>query len=49
VAGSFAFTTPLTVPGIGTSSESVTFTPTDTTDYITVTTNVLGRVFKIKK
>jgi hypothetical protein len=37
VAGSFAFTTPTTVPTAGTDSESVTFTPADTTDYKTAT------------
>jgi YVTN family beta-propeller protein len=37
VAGSFAFTTPTTAPGAGTASQSVTFTPNDTTDYSTVT------------
>jgi O-glycosyl hydrolase len=36
VPGSFAFTTPATVPSTGTSSQSVTFTPTDSTDYNTV-------------
>ncbi len=36
VAGTFAWTTPTTVPGAGTPAESVTFTPTDTTDYNTV-------------
>jgi len=36
-AGSFAFTTPTTKPGVGTASQSVTFTPTDTTDYSTLT------------
>jgi N-acetylneuraminic acid mutarotase len=36
-AGSFAFTTPITAPGAGTASQSVTFTPTDTTDYSTLT------------
>jgi hypothetical protein len=40
VAGTFAFTAPLTVPAAGTSSQSVTFTPTDTTDYNTVTVYV---------
>ena len=35
-AGSFAFTTPTTKPGTGTASQSVTFTPTDTTDYSTL-------------
>jgi hypothetical protein len=34
-AGAFAFTTPTTVPDIGTSSHEVTFTPTDTTNYNT--------------
>jgi hypothetical protein len=37
VPGTFAFTAPATVPVLGTQAESVTFTPTDTTDYITVT------------
>jgi RHS repeat-associated protein len=32
VGGSFAFTTPSTAPGAGTASQSVTFTPTDSTD-----------------
>jgi hypothetical protein len=36
-AGSFIFTTPTTAPGAGTASQSVTFTPTDTTDYSTLT------------
>ena len=40
VPGSFAFTTPGTMPGAGTASQSVTFTPTDTTDYTTVTGTV---------
>jgi CSLREA domain-containing protein len=40
VAGSFAFTTPTTVPSSGTSSQSVTFTPTDAVDYTTVTGSV---------
>jgi hypothetical protein len=33
IAGIFAFTTPSTAPGAGTQPESVTFTPTDSTDY----------------
>lgn len=37
VAGTFAWTTPATIPGAGTDQESVTFTPTDTTDYNPVT------------
>lgn len=40
VAGSFAFTTPSTAPPLGTAAQSVTFTPTDTTDYNTVTGTV---------
>jgi len=36
VPGTFAWTTPATVPSAGTASEGVTFTPTDTTDYNTV-------------
>jgi hypothetical protein len=40
VGGSFAFTTPTTVPTAGTDSEGVTFTPTDTTDYSPVTGTV---------
>ena len=39
-AGSFTWTTPTTAPGAGTASQSVTFTPTDTTDYNTVTGTV---------
>ena len=34
-AGNFAFTTPSTVPSVGTAPQSVTFTPTDTADYNT--------------
>ena len=33
VSGSFAFTTPATIPPGGTSSQSVTFMPSDTADY----------------
>jgi hypothetical protein len=40
VSGAFAWTTPTIVPSGGTPSESVTFTPTDTTDYNTVTGSV---------
>ena len=46
VLGSFAFTTPTTTPGAGTPSESVTFTPTDTTDYTTATGSVIVTVNK---
>ena len=35
--GSFAWTTASTAPGAGTASQSVTFTPTDTGNYTTVT------------
>ncbi|MGA2752479.1 MAG: glycoside hydrolase family 44 protein [Terracidiphilus sp.] len=40
VSGSFSWTTATTAPGAGTPSESVTFTPSDTTDYYTVTGSV---------
>jgi O-glycosyl hydrolase len=40
VSGTFAWTTPTTAPTIGMQSESVTFTPSDTTDYATVTGSV---------
>ncbi len=40
VAGSFAFTTPGTTPGVGTASQSVTFMPADLTDYTTALTSV---------
>ena len=41
VAGTFAFTTPsLTPSNIGTTNVSVTFTPTDTTNYYSVTSTV---------
>jgi len=40
VAGNFAFTIPGTVPPSGTSSQSVTFVPTDTADYNTVVGSV---------
>jgi len=39
-AGSFAFTTPSTAPSAGSASQSVTFTPTDTTNYNTATSTV---------
>jgi large repetitive protein len=38
--GTFAFTTPGTVPNAGTATHSVTFTPTDTTNYNTATNPV---------
>jgi len=46
VSGSFAFTSPSTTPAVGSSSQSVTFTPTDTYNYETVTTSV--RVFVVQ-
>ena len=46
VPGSFAFTTPTTAPAAGTASQSVTFTPTDTADYDTVTGSVSVTVNK---
>jgi VCBS repeat-containing protein len=36
VAGTFAFTTPSTMPNVGTAAQSVTFTPTDSANYNTV-------------
>jgi len=39
VAGSFAFTTPTTAPGVGTAAQNVTFTPTDA-NYTSATTTV---------
>jgi len=36
----FAFTTPSATPGVGTANQSVTFTPTDNTDYTPITLNV---------
>jgi endonuclease/exonuclease/phosphatase family metal-dependent hydrolase len=40
VAGAFAWTTPSTVPAVGTASYEVTFTPTDTANYSTAATTV---------
>jgi hypothetical protein len=40
VPGTFAFTAPATQPGTGTASHSVTFTPTDTTNYLSASTSV---------
>jgi hypothetical protein len=40
VPGTFAFTNPATAPKVGTNPQSVTFTPTDATDYNTVTGSV---------
>ena len=40
VAGAFAWTSPTTVPAVGTASYGVTFTPTDTANYNTAATTV---------
>ncbi|MFZ0304505.1 MAG: Ig-like domain repeat protein [Terracidiphilus sp.] len=40
VDGTFAWTTSSAVPALGTSSEGVTFTPTDSTDYSTVSGSI---------
>ena len=40
VPGKFAFTTPATTPALGTANQSVTFTPTDTTNYSSISFNV---------
>ena len=45
-AGSFAFTTPATAPSVGAASQGVTFTPTDATNYNTVTGTVSVTVNK---
>jgi len=39
VNGTFAFTTPSTAPALGISSQGVTFTPTDSTNYTAQTTS----------
>jgi hypothetical protein len=36
VAGAFAFTTPITAPSVGTTSQEYTYTPTDSINYKTV-------------
>ena len=46
VPGSFAFTSPTTAPSPGTTMQSVTFTPTDLTDYSSVTGTVNVTVSK---
>ena len=46
VSGSFSWTSSTTAPGAGTSSEGVTFTPADTTDYNTVAGSVSVTVSK---
>jgi len=37
--GSFAFTTPLTAPNVGTANQGVTFSPSDTANFNTATTS----------
>ena len=46
VSGAFAFTTPSTAPNAGTTSQGVTFTPSDTTNYNAATTTVNVTVAK---
>lgn len=46
VPGSFAFTTPSTAPVAGSSSQSITFTPTDSANYTSVATNATVTVNK---
>jgi len=46
VAGTFAFTAPSTAPVAGTTTHSVTFTPTDSGNYTTATVNVSVTVAK---
>jgi hypothetical protein len=45
-AGTFAFTTPSTVPNVGTALQSVTYTPTDTANYNTASNTVSVTVNK---
>ena len=40
VSGTWAFATPSTIPNVGTSTQSVVFTPSDSTNYNTATTSV---------
>ena len=46
VAGTFAWTNPTSIPGAGADPESITFTPSDTTDYNTVAGSVTVMVNK---
>ena len=46
VLGTFAFSNPNTVPSAGSASQSVTFSPTDSTNYNTATTNITVTVNK---
>ena len=44
VLGSFAFTTPIIATNVGTTNVTVVFTPLDTTNYTTASTNVIVTV-----
>ena len=46
VPGTFAFTSPTTVPSVGTTSQAVRFTPTDSGNYTTASANVSVTVSK---
>ena len=46
VPGSFSWTTPGTVPPVGTNTQGVTFTPSDTANYASVSTNIMVVVNK---
>jgi hypothetical protein len=48
VSGTFAWTAPGTIPPVGASTESVTFTPSDTTDYSNATGSVAVTVNPIE-
>ena len=48
VSGTFAWTAPGTIPPVGASTESVTFTPSDTTDYSSATGSVAVTVDPIE-
>ena len=46
VPGSFTFTTPSTIPVAGSSSQSVTFNPTDSNNFIASTTTIIVTINK---
>ena len=46
VAGSFAFASPSTKPGAGNSTQGVVFTPTDSGNYTTLSSNLTVRVLQ---
>jgi hypothetical protein len=48
VSGTFAWTAPGTIPPVGASTESMTFTPSDTTDYSSATGSVAVTVDPIE-